>query len=373
MNIAVNTRLLQINKLEGIGWFSNETIKRIVKFHPEHTFFFIFDRPYDESFIFEKNVIPLIIAPPTRHPILIFIWFQLRLPKILKKIKADIFLSPDGNISLFTKIPQIDVIHDINFFHNPKQLQFSSRLYYNYFFPKFAKKATRLLTVSEYSKQDICKVYNIENEKVTVCYNAANSIYKAISEAEKEETKQKYSSGYDYFVFVGALNPRKNIPGLLKSFEIFRNKFQKPMKLIIVGAAMHLTKEIDNALKTNLYKDNIIFTGRLIDSDLHKVVASAAALVYVPFFEGFGIPLVEAMSCEIPIIAGNTTSLPEVAGNAALMVDVTNHEDIAEKMNLIVENQEVRNELIKNGKIQIQKFSWDKSAAVMWNEIMRIP
>ena len=151
MRIAVNTRLLLKDKLEGIGWYTYETLSRIVKSHPEHEFYFLFDRPYSKEFIFEKNVHPVVISPPTRHPILWYIWFEWRIPKILRKINADVFLSPDGFLSLKSNIPSIAVIHDINFKHHPKNLKFIHRIFYNYFFKKYAKKASRIVTVSNYS------------------------------------------------------------------------------------------------------------------------------------------------------------------------------------------------------------------------------
>src|SRR6056297_1014646 len=144
MRIAVNVRLLLKDKLEGIGWFTYENLKRITQAHPEHEFIFIFDRPYDKSFIFSNNIKPIVVSPPTRHPLLIMTWFELQIPRILKKYKADVFLSPDGFLSLQTEIPQIGVIHDINFAHRPQDIPGAFRKYYNYYFPRFAKKATRL-------------------------------------------------------------------------------------------------------------------------------------------------------------------------------------------------------------------------------------
>jgi len=122
MIIAVNTRLLIQGKLEGIGWFARETLSRITRDHPEHQFLFIFDRPYAEEFIFSGNVTPIVLSPPTRHPILWYIWFEFQIPRILRKYKADLFFSPDGYLSLSTHIMQLAAIHDINFAHRPKDL-----------------------------------------------------------------------------------------------------------------------------------------------------------------------------------------------------------------------------------------------------------
>ena len=139
MRIAVNTRLLLKGKLEGIGWYTNETLKRIVREHPEHEFIFFFDRPYDPSFIFASNVTPVVFEPQARHALLFYIWFELRIPYMLRKYKADLFLSTDGLLSLKTKVPTCLVIHDLAFEHYPEHLKRSHRMYLRKFSPLFAK------------------------------------------------------------------------------------------------------------------------------------------------------------------------------------------------------------------------------------------
>jgi glycosyltransferase involved in cell wall biosynthesis len=366
MNIAVNTRLLLKDRLEGIGWFSFETLRHITINHPEHTFYFIFDRPYDQSFIFAPNVKPIVAGPPTRHPFLWYFWLQFVIPRVLRKVKADVFLSPDGFLSLRTNVPQVAVIHDINFYHQPKQVPFWVSWFYNRYFPKFAKKAAALGTVSEYSKSDIVNAFNVAPEKITVCYNGSNSAYVPIDEDQKNLVKQKYADGRDYFLFVGALNPRKNVPGLLKSYEIFKQNYKTNHKLIIVGSAMHLTGEIEQTLSQMKFASDVVFTGRLYVADLHLVLASAISLVYIPFFEGFGIPLVEAMYAGTAIISGDRTSLPEVVGDAALLCDPDDHIKVAEYMNDLSSNSDLRKSLIEKGFVQCRNFSWDKSGERLW-------
>ena len=196
MRIAVNTRLLLKGKLEGIGWFTFETLKRMTQNHPEHEFIFIFDRPFDRDFIFAENITPVVIGPPARHPLLFYIWFDFRIPKILKKYKADLFLSPDGYLSLRTKVPQLAVIHDINFVHRPDDLPWLIEKYYNYFFPKFARIAKRIATVSFYSKEDIARSFKIDCDKIDVVYDGINQMFKPLSEKEKIVARKKYAGGY---------------------------------------------------------------------------------------------------------------------------------------------------------------------------------
>lgn len=372
MRIAVNTRLLIKNRLDGIGWFTYETLKRITVQHPEHDFIFIFDRPFHKDFVFSDNVIPVVIGPKARHAFLFVIWFEFSVKKILKKYKADIYVSPDGYLSLSSKIPSLQVIHDINFEHYPEFIPFWARKHYKYFFHRYAEKAERIATVSEFSKNDIVQTYHIAPEKIDVVYNGANEKYKPLSEPERTEVKNKYSNSCDYFLFVGSLHPRKNLKSLIIAFGEFKTKVKSDIKLLIVGDKYWGNKEMQTAFEKNPAKDDIIFTGRLNDDDLKLVYGAAYALCYVSIFEGFGIPVVEAMYCDVPVITSNTSSMPETGGNAVLLADPFSVESISSALEKIYSDSVFRSELIEKGKIQRQKFSWQKSADKLWESISKI-
>lgn len=369
MIIAVNTRLLIQGKLEGIGWFTRETLSRITRDHPEHQFLFIFDRPYANEFIFSENVTPIVLSPPTRHPILWYIWFEFQIPRILKKYKADLFFSPDGYLSLNSRVNQLAAIHDINFAHRPKDLPWLKAAYYNHFFPRFARKAKRIVTVSFFSKEDITRTYKISNDKIDVVYNGVNTIYTPTSEEERMEAKTTYSADKDYFLFIGSLHPRKNICGLLRAYDAFRTLVESDVKLLIVGESMFKTNDIELTYEGMRFRDDVVFTGRLNNDELHQVLGAALALTFIPFFEGFGIPIIEAMSTGVPVICSNTTSLPEVGGSAVFYVDPFSLNQIKDGMIRIFQEKELRDSLIEKGFVQKDKFSWDKTADLLWGSI----
>ncbi len=370
MKIAVNTRLLLKNRLEGIGWVAYETLRRMVKDHPDVEFYFIFDREPDPMFIFGDNVKPIVLFPQARHPFL-FIWFfEFSVTKALKKIKPDLFFSPDGYLSLRSDVPQVTQFHDLNFEHFPKDMPRIHLWHYKKYFPKFARKAKRIVTVSEFSKQDIVDCYGVDPQKIDIAYNGANEIFKPLPETEILEIRGKYSGGFPYFMFVGSLHPRKNLARLFSAFDRFKSYNRNDVKLVIVGEKRWWTEPIQRAYDAMSCKDDVVFVGRLSAEDLHRVTAAALASVYVSYFEGFGIPILEAFKCETPVITSNVTSMPEVAKDAALLVDPFNEDSIAKAMIKVLDDK-VRERLIEKGRERAKDFSWDKAADDIWNSLIK--
>ncbi len=371
MRIAINTRFLLKDKMEGFGWYTFEITKRLVENHPEHDFYFFFDRPFNKEFIFGKNVTPIVLSPPARHPLLFILWFEWAVPRAFKKHKIDLFFSPDGYLSLRSKIRQIGTIHDINFEHFPKDLPWTARTYLRYFFPKFAKKASHLLTVSEYSKSDIVKTYGIDPNKISAIWNGANPTFVPLKEEDKAAVQNRITGGKPYFLFVGSLHPRKNLTRLLSAFQKLMHNFpEMPYDLVIVGAALWKDEHYEKMVNENTRK-HIHFEGHVPLQELTKIAGAASVFVYVPYFEGFGIPLVEAMQCGVPIVSGNLSSLPEVAGDAALYCDPMSVDDIAEKLKRIADDGELRNSLSQKGLKRAKSFSWDEAAAKVWEVLIR--
>lgn len=371
MQIVVNTRLLLPHKLDGIGWFTYQTLKRITQNNKEVHFVFLFDRDYNDEFIFSDNITPLVIGPQARHPFLYYAWFHWSVKNILNRMKPDLFLSPDGFLSLGAKCKQLPVIHDINFFHNPKDLKALTSKYYNHFFPKYAKHATRIATVSEYSKADIAKEYCIEASKIDVVYNGINDGFKTLTDDEKRVTKEKFAQGKSYFLFVGSQSPRKNLNRLIAAFDLFKQQTQSDFKLVLVGAVYCSDGDVKKVIDKSNFKHDILFVGRQPQEELENIMAAAFALTFVPYFEGFGIPMVEAMQCETPIICSNTTSMPEIAGNAAILVNPFEVNEISKAMVNLYQNENIRQQLILNGIQRKNNYSWDKSANLLWDSITK--
>ncbi len=263
------------------------------------------------------------------------------------------------------------VIHDLAFEHYHDHINALTLKYYRHFTPRYAKKAERIITVSEFTKQDVMKYYRISAEKIDVAWNGSNELFHPLTEEEKQRVKNDFTSGHNYFVYAGALQPRKNIINLFLAFDEFKKKTSSPIKLVVAGRNWRY-REAMTVYDSLQHKQDVIFPGHLSRVDLSRLMGGALALVYVSFFEGFGIPIVEAMNCDVPVITSNISSMPEVAGDAALFVDPNSVADISSKMELIFQDESLRNQLIEKGKIQRQKFTWQNTADCVWKSMMKV-
>jgi glycosyltransferase involved in cell wall biosynthesis len=301
---------------------------------------------------------------------LFYLWFEWALPRVLKREQPDVFVSTDGFMSLKAKeLPTLCVIHDIAWKHFPTHVPKLVRKFYTHFVPKYAHNSTRLATVSTYSKEDIVKHLAVEGDKIDVVYNGAHHAYKALSSQEIEKAQDKYAKGNPYFLYLGSIHPRKNVPNLLRAFEQFKKEHNTEHKLVLAGRMAWQNSEIGAVLDAMEFRQDVVFLGYVATEELPTVVAGAYALTYVSLFEGFGIPLLEAMYCDVPSLTSTVSSMPEVVGDAGLVVAPESVEAIAEGMRRLALEEGLRADLIEKGKVQRERFSWDLTAQKMWQAL----
>ncbi|MEZ4687720.1 MAG: glycosyltransferase family 1 protein [Bacteroidia bacterium] len=361
-HIAINTRLLLAGRLEGIGRYAHEVLQRLVHMHPEVRFSFLFDRPFDQQFIYADNVKGYHIPPPARHPLLWHAWFHAAVPLALRWLKPQLFFSPEFYLTSARWLPQVPVFHDLAYEHFPDHVGGAHQQYYLRWSPRYARRASHILTVSDFTKQDIVQRYGIDSQNITVAYNGASGDFAPIPEIEQQAVRRQFSEGAPYFLYVGAIQPRKNIARLLQAFDAFKEETASPVRLLLAGRKAWQYADALQAYEQMKHREAVIMTGYLPDTDLQRVYASAMALCYVPYFEGFGLPILEAMCCDVPVICANTSSMPEVAGDAALCVNPYETDEIQVAMRRIWESEALRTKLVEAGRQQRERFSWDKTA-----------
>ncbi|MET0465415.1 MAG: glycosyltransferase family 1 protein [Chitinophagaceae bacterium] len=371
MNIAVNTRFLLSNTLEGYGYYLKEMLSRLVANHPEHQFIFIFDRPYSSEFVQSPNITPVVAGPPARHPLLWKWWYDVRIPAVLKKYSADVFLSCDGFCSLTTSVPQCLVIHDLAFLHHPLFIYRSHLFFYKRYTPKFLKKAATVVTVSQFSKADIVSHYKKDPASIDIIYNAARASMRPLSWQEKQSVTHGFTAGKNYFIYAGSIHPRKNLVTLLKAFSLFKKRQKSDWKLVIAGRAAWQSKKFMDSLSSYKYRNDLVITGYIDDQQLSQLIGAAYAMVYPSLFEGFGMPVTEAMQAGVPVITSENSAMQEIAGDAALYINPASFEDIADKMMRLYKDEVLRDRLIQKGLQKAKEYDWERSAELLWDSVER--
>lgn len=359
------------DRLEGVGIVTDEVMGRIARSHPEDQLEYYFDRKYDHRFVHAPNVTPHTVHPVTRLPILIRYWLDHPVRKDVVKQKANVFFSPDGFIPLGMSIPKVSMVHDVAYLRYPEHLQPRIRAFYKKWMPRYLAYTDHIITVSEFSKSEIIAGYNIPADKISVVYNGITDAYKPVSEDQKKITRDRYTNGRPYFVYLGAIHPRKNILTLVRAFEQFKSSHPSDHQLVLAGRASWHTEEVFKAIADSKWKDDIHLPGYIATADATALVGSAEAMIYPSLYEGFGLPLVEAMACGVPVICSNVSSLPEVAGNAALLFAPNDAIQLAQHMLSLAADDSLRHQLIALGNERSKYFSWDRAAEQVYDILCR--
>lgn len=370
--IAINARFILPNYMEGYGNYIVQLYSRVAVHMPHVTFYFITDRAVTQHITLPNNCHFKLLPPAARHPILWHYWYNVAIPKLLKQLQANLYISPDGFGSLTTKVPQIIVIHDLAFLHLPKAIRASHLWYYKRYTPKCIHKSDQVITVSQHSKNEIIQAYNVPPAKITIVHNAASEHYKPLLWQQHQAVKDEYTQGKEYFVCVSSIHPRKNIINLLKAFSIFKKWQVSNMKLVLIGRLAWNNTAFEQLYNTYKYKADVILLGYQPTTTVALIVAAAYCAIYPSLYEGFGVPILEAMQCGVPVITSNTTGMLEAGGGAALYADPTSATDIAAQLQLIYKDEQLRANKVIAGLEHARLFNWDSSAKVMCTVINNV-
>jgi len=343
MKIAIDTQTT-LGQKTGFGSYVKNLVENLKKIDPGDEYILV--RPDTEKDF----------STPQR-----FIWDQVMFPKIAKKQKADILHQPCFSAPLFYKGKVVVTCHDLIPLLFPKNLPLASRLYFARWMTFSYRAAKMIITDSEQSKKDIISVLKIPEKKIRVIHLAVSNEFRPIkSPKEKARIQEKYKTGSRYFIDVGTLEPRKNLPFLVRAFAIAAKKI--PENLVITGKKGWYYEELFKLVKLLKLENRVIFTGYADEVDIPALYSGATALAFPSLYEGFGFAPLEAMACGTPVISSNTSSLPEVVGETGILLPPKNEELWANKMIGISQNKELAEKLIIAGLKQAKKFSWKETA-----------
>ncbi|MDI9569216.1 MAG: glycosyltransferase family 1 protein [Pseudomonadota bacterium] len=255
-------------------------------------------------------------------------------------------------------------VHDISYRHLPDSFPLRERWKNELLIPINIRRADRVLTVSEYSKQDMIAVYGAAPEKIVVGYNGVNPLFRPPADrGEAAAILKDYGIGKDFLLYIGRLNRRKNLQVLVAAFNAFKGRRERPHQLVVVGRRDFLPAEDMALIDASPYRGEVVFTGYVPDEHLPRLYGMATLFVYPSLFEGFGLPCLEAMACGCPVVTSNVTSLPEVVGDAGILVDPNDHLAICAAMEEVVADAGKRETLIARGRERARGFTWRRTAA----------
>jgi glycosyltransferase involved in cell wall biosynthesis len=372
MRIAVNTRFLLHDQLEGVGIVTDEVMKRMVKSHPYDEFDYYFDRKYHSRFVQEPTIHPHVFAPVTRLPLLIRWWLNHPVRQDVIKNNVDVFFSPDGFIPLGMSVPKVSMFHDVAYLRYPEHLQPRIRNFYAKWMPRYMAETDHIITVSEFSKKEIIDGYKINPDKISVVYNGITDSYQPLDDVRKTEVRQEYTQGRPYFLYLGAIHPRKNVLTLVRAFEQYKTSANNDYQLIVAGRSAWHTEDVFQAIEKSKFKNDIHLPGYVSTDNATSLVGAATAMIYPSLYEGFGLPVVEAMACGVPVICSNVSSLPEVAGGAALLFYPMDVDQLSKHLQSITTDEKLRNDLIRLGLEKKKFFSWDKAAEEIYTILEKV-
>jgi len=371
MKIGIDIRLIGKNRTGDEAYFFN-LVKNLAVAGKENEYYLYIDRDPEKDTALKKEISKLelgnsfkivFINSPNR-----FWWNLWALPAYLKKNPVDIFhtqyIAP---FWLPKNIKLVLTIHDISFNFFPQHIKKSDLFFLKTLIPRSVKRADKIITVSESEQQRIIKFYKIAPEKIEFAYNGVNfeRFNHKYSNSEKEEIREKYNLPEKFLLYVGTLQPRKNIPALVETLKAYLDKYpDKNIKLLIAGnrQAHNFDRKIDEAVGKYNLQSSVIFPGWIEESDKPIIYQLASCFVFPSLYEGFGIPIIEAMAAGIPVVSSNKSSLLEVGKDAAVFVDPANHAEFAEKIHEALTNENLRNNLVQRGKKVAREYSWQKTA-----------
>jgi glycosyltransferase involved in cell wall biosynthesis len=281
------------------------------------------------------------------------------LPKYLHKKKYLLYHSPHYVLPLFLKSPSVLTIHDLITLDFPQYCKNDSVLYFKLLLARSIKNATKIIAVSETVKNDIIRHYPIAKDKVRVIYHGINPIFR---KTINKTVIDKYSIPEQYILFVGNIEPKKNIERLIKAFDILKRTTNFTHKLVITGKKEWKCKSVFETIADLKMESEIIFTGYVPEEDLPAIYSMSDLFVFPSLYEGFGIPPLEAMACEVPVITSNKGALPEITGGNCVLVDPYNIKEITNAMQHLLIDKYLRNKNIEDGKAWVKQFSWKRTA-----------
>ncbi len=334
----------------------------------------------DQCVLFSSRPVPIKFGDNIRNIVLpecwTQYWDQITLAAALKRERIEIFYSPYYKLPLLASCKCVCAVLDLMYLVVPeyhRELSLAAKLYYAVLGKKYLQKADKILTCSEYSRNDIIRIYGVEASKIEIIpLSVSRMYYPETDEVKIDLMKMKYGISGRYLLYLGNLKPHKNVKNIINAFSRIAVEFND-LSLVIAGPKEHLYHELAKQAGKLGLSPRIIFTGTISESDHPHIMYSGAEVFVMPsLYEGFGLPPAEAMACGVPVVASNTTSIPEVVKDAGILVNPENADDIARAIKNILQNPDLRRELVSKGLDYVKEYEEVKIARQNYEFFKRV-
>jgi len=365
MVIAINTKITSIHGGEDRRHFIFEILSRIIQSHPEHTFVFIGETAPDQLLAASGNVKVATLGPRRQNPALRYLWLNVRLPSLLKKLKADGLISFGVGPHVIS-LAQLVLVDNLDYLFQPFLFTRTELLFFRTFVPRLLRKARAIVTVSAFGKSAISKQFKIDSDKIKVVHKGIDKNFIPVPSSQRENIKMKYARGNEYFIYAGDIALHKNLLNLLKAFSAFKKRQKSNMHLLIIGKPGSKFDLFMENLRLFKFKEDVSVLECVAAEETPALIAAAYAMVYPSHFDFFATQPLHAIQSGVPVIVSSRGAMPELLQEAALYVDADNFKEIAVKMMLLFKDEVLRNALIEKGKIQAMAYHWDVAAGLFW-------
>ncbi len=355
--MKIGVMLRHLNELGGVVVYTKNIIENLLDIDKKNEYVFLYNDPsLIGTYSKYKNVKEVVINITNK-----LLWDQIGVPGAVRSEKIDLIFNPKLSIPLFAHSKKIFTLHGLEQFALPNIFRWYDHIYFRIMTPLYCRRADSIIVMTNTGKNDFIKYLNVKEDKIKVIYESYHKRF----EAKKNKkyimaVKQKYNLPEKYIFFIGGITPLKNFSNIVKSFNIIRNKI--PVKLVVAGFKRWKYESDIDLIRRLRLKNDVITLGFVPDNDLPYLYHLAQCLIFPSLYEGFGIPILEAQACECPVICSKTGCTPEVSGGAALLVNPYNRKEISQSIYDILNNKNLRKNLIAAGLENIKKFNWHKTA-----------
>ncbi|NSL89733.1 glycosyltransferase family 4 protein [Chitinophaga sp. Mgbs1] len=352
------------------GQVVTDIIIAMCRQQPGHQFVFFFDGEVPARLTFPSNVTTVVLPPKGNKAWHLYWWLEWQLPRAMKPFRPDVYLGLDGMLPLRSKIPAVLLIRDLSFLKDAGLQPYRQQQFMKKHIARYLVRAQRIAVLSGTAADELQRLSPALESKVAQLETGVSRLYQPLEWEAREAAKKEFSGGVEYFLVTGSVHPRNNIIPVFKAFSALKKRQRTNLKLVIAGQAATAGAEIQAALQSFKFRQDVVMLENLDEAALARLTGAAYAVIYPARFDGLPYPVYTAQRCKVPVIALEGVAAREAGGDTALYTDPANVDDLAEKMSLLYKDEQLRSRLLAMDSPVKTRDSWEQAAERLWSVLV---